>query len=64
MKTRRDAEHYVTTAIESNGAAKAEEFNLEAIIDELRDHVGDYTFADIDEDTFWNTIRKHDNSAK
>lgn len=63
-KTRADAENYVITAIEANGVdvASREEFNLEAIIDELRERVGDWDFDNVDEHFFWETVKKHDNS--
>jgi hypothetical protein len=65
-KTRDDAARYVTEAIEANGkdVASAKEFDLEAIIDELREIVGDWDFDKAEEDTFWSVVQKHDSSRE
>lgn len=62
MKTDWDATAYVIEAIEANGTdiASRDEYDVEAIVDELYDLVGSYDFDTVEHDTFWEIVARHD----
>lgn len=59
IKTASDARTYVVTAINA-GDASSEEYDIEAICDELRDLADGWDFDVVDHDDFWAVIAKHD----
>lgn len=59
ITTDRDARNYVIMAIE-NGAATADEYDIDAIVTELRQIADGWNFDSIDHDTFWAVVAKHE----
>ena len=57
MFTRTDATNLVTTSIEA-GAATADEFDVEQIVEDLYEVAGGWDFTNIDED-FWPVVERH-----
>lgn len=62
MKTIEDATAYVTRAIEANGTdiASRDEYDVEAIVNELCDLAGSWDFDAVEHDTFWEVVARHD----
>ena len=58
MFTRTDATNLVTTSIEA-GAATADEFDIDQIVDDLYEVAGDWDFTNIDEADFWPVVERH-----
>ena len=58
MFTRTDATSHVTTVIEA-GAATADEFDIEQIVDALYEVAGGWDFTSIDEADFWPVVEQH-----
>jgi hypothetical protein len=64
-KSREDAKRHVIESINDDqmSAFAHEGFDVEAIIDELRELTGDYDFDEITTDQFMAVVAKHDDSA-
>lgn len=61
VTTDRDARAHITASIEGSGAALASDYDIDAILADLRDHVdGGLNIDDIDPDTFWGIVARHD----
>ncbi|KZM70930.1 hypothetical protein [Nocardia terpenica] len=62
MLTNEDARRAVITAIEANGTdvAHRDEFDIEAIVTEIRDTTGGYDIEAMDADEFWAVVERHE----
>lgn len=58
IKTDRDARDYLIQAIEA-GDAQAEEYDVDAILADMRELAGGWQFEVIDPETFWKVIEKN-----
>ncbi|WP_063014085.1 hypothetical protein [Nocardia kruczakiae] len=59
MFTMETATKYVTSLVESTGAAQATDFDIPAIVDTLHRLVEDWDFDIIDQRTFWGVVASH-----
>lgn len=56
LTTRTDATQFVTDAIEAGGAATADEFFVDQIVDALYDRAGSWSVDNIEHDEFWAVV--------
>ena len=59
MHTDKTAREFVTSAIEASGAAKADEYNLDALMDALYEIAGSWDMTSVETELFWETIKEH-----
>ena len=55
-----DAMQFVIQTIESTGTVVADEYDVYAIVRELYSQGETYDLSDIDHDTFWRVVEKHE----
>ncbi|WP_405490448.1 hypothetical protein [Nocardia sp. NBC_00511] len=58
MLTDHDARHAVITAIEA-GEASRHEFDIDAIVSDIREVTGDYNVEAVDAAEFWTVVARH-----
>lgn len=61
MQTKEDAIQFVTTAIEGHGTevASTQDYDLEAIVIELRDVAGSWDLSLVEHGKFWEVVEQH-----
>lgn len=60
MHAKTDADNHIIAAIEAGGAATADEFDIDAIADELYEAVGgSWDLTNVDNELFWAAVERN-----